>query len=719
MSTTARRVSAGAWGLLVIAAGLLLAAVLIATADTGWLDGQQLNPLSLRQLPRQFQVNDLWRDAMPPLLLAGLAAGATLWLPRRPWSYALVELVLMASALRYLIWRSTTLNSAHPWSLLFSALLFAIELLYLLTTSLQLLPAIRYAPELRRRQADQLQGWVEKTRPTVDVLIPTYNEPARIVRRAILTCRNLSTPNLTISVLDDGHRPEIAALAAELGVEYLSRAGNAHRKAGNLNHALAHTRGAFIAVFDCDFMPYASFLERTMGFFADPRVALVQTPQHYFQAEFHNRNLGLDVVMPSDLDYFFRYLQVIRDRSNAVICCGTSYVVRRAALDSIGGYVTSCLIEDHQTSTKLLTHGWCVRYLDEVLSMGEVPRTFADFLDQRLRWMQGNIQIFFRPRELPIWTSLRWEQLAFYINLAISLGTPILRLLYLLLPLLSLVLGFSLIAAPPIEYLAYGVPFILLLHTLPSWLSNHHQFQFWNEVYETLFCVPGLQRLLQVLRHPFRIYGGIVTRKDAQASQQSVNLLLCWPLLLILGLMAVTLAVRYLTPLLDVGLSLWRPGYEGEVLMLSWNLWNGLVVAVALLACIDQPVRRSTDRFPIERIGCLEQNGRRWWGTTTDLSEEGCQFRPQLCDTDLQPGAALMQLTDPELTLNVALRRVGAEQLGVQFLELNVAAEEALIGLLYSGDHAFHRPRRISTSDALLHWFGTLWRPDPILRRFS
>ena len=152
VSTAPRRISTAAWSFLVIAAGLLLVAVLIATADTGWLDGQQLNPLSLRELPRQFQVDDLWRDAMPPLIVASLAASATLWLPRRPWSYAAVELVLMVAALRYLIWRSTTLNTAHPWSLLFSGLLFAIELLYLLTTTLQLLPAIRYAPELRSRQ---------------------------------------------------------------------------------------------------------------------------------------------------------------------------------------------------------------------------------------------------------------------------------------------------------------------------------------------------------------------------------------------------------------------------------------------------------------------------------------------------------------------------------------------------------------------------------------
>ncbi len=718
MSTDNRRVHPGAWAFLVVAAALLLGALVLATSDTGWLDAQQLNPLTLRALPRQFQVADLWRDALAPVVLAGVAAAATLWLPRRRWSYGLVEVVLVLVALRYFLWRATTLNTAHPLSLVCSGLLFGTELLYLLTTGLQLLPALRFDPGLGSRQADRLEPWVREQQPSVDVWIPTYNEPERLVRRAILTCRNLRYPHRTITVLDDGHRPEIAALAAELGVHYLSRPDNAHRKAGNLNHALAHTSAEFIAVFDCDFMPFTGFLERTLGFFADPKVALVQTPQHYFQAEFHNRNLGLDVVMPSDLDYFFRYLQVIRDRSNAVICCGTSYVVRRAALEQIGGYVTSCLIEDHQTSTKLLTRGWTVRYLNEVLSMGEVPRTFADFLDQRLRWMQGNIQIFFRPRELPIWSTLNRQQLSFYLNLALSLLTPLWRLSYLVLPLLSLVLGFTLIAAPPIEYLAYGVPFVLLLHTLPSWLSNNHQFQFWNEVYETLFCVPGLRRMVQVLRHPFRIYGGIVTNKDATTARQSWNLGLSWPLITMLSVLILTVAVRYVLPLVASGLSNWRPIYEGEALMLAWNLSNALVLAVALLACIDQPIRRTTDRFPIRRIGRLTRHGHTVWGTTADLSEQGAAFLLQQDHPEITPGPAQLELVEPPLQLKAQVERASGTQLALRFDAGDTGSEDTLLGLIYSGEHWFHRPKRLSTSDALLHALGTLWRPDPILRRF-
>lgn len=719
MSPADQRVSRAAWSFLMAAAALLLIAVVLSTTDAGWLDGQVLNPLSLRTLPRQFQVANLWRDALPPLVAAGLAAAATLWLPRRPWSFALMELVLLGVALRYFAWRATTLNTAHPLSLACSVVLFGAELIYLLTSTLQLVPALRFDPSLRSRQADQLQPWVQQHQPSVDIWIPTYNEPERMVRRAILTCRNINYSHCTITVLDDGHRSTIARLAAELGVGYLSRDGNAHRKAGNLNHALAHTNGELIAVFDCDFMPFAGFLERTLGFFADPRVALVQTPQHYFQSEFHTRNLGLSVVMPSDLDYFFRYLQVIRDRANAVICCGTSYVVRRRALEQIGGYVTSCLIEDHQTSTKLLTRGWTVRYLNEVLSMGEVPRSFADFLDQRLRWMQGNVQIFFRLRELPIWTTLNAAQLSFYLNLGLSLLTPLWRLLYLLLPLLSLILGFTLIAAPPLEYLGYGMPFVLLLHTLPSWLSGHHQFQFWNEVYETLFCVPGFGRLLKILRRPFGIYGGIVTSKEGTSQRQNLNLGLSWPLLAMLAALGVTLLIRYLLPLLLSGLSAWKQSYEGEALMLSWNIYNAMVLALAVLACIDQPARRLTDRFPIRRIGCLHRDGRTCWGTTLDISEQGARFALQETTSGLSCGKAELQLMEPALVLSATVLRVAQQELALAFDPCDAATEQTLLSLIYNGEESFHRPRRVAITDALLHWLGSLLRPDPLLRNFD
>ncbi len=79
--------------------------------------------------------------------------------------------------------------------------------------------------------------------------------------------------------------------------------------------------------------------------------------------------------------------------------------------------------------------------------------------------------------------------------------------------------------------MAYGIPFLLLLYTLPSWLTNYHHFQFWNEVYESLFAFPAVGRILAILRHPFRIHGGIVTSKevDPLEGESSFNLRLAWP----------------------------------------------------------------------------------------------------------------------------------------------------------------------------------------------
>ena len=703
-----------AWSFLLITAGVLLGSLVLSVQSPPWLEGFSLSPEQLRTLPVPLQADDLWRNALPPVLATAAFGIVSRWLPRQRWSLALVNGVLLLVTLRYFAWRCTTLNLAHPFSLGCSVLQLAMEVVGLLILILQLLPNPGFDPRQRSRQADQLQGWCKAHPGSVAVWIPTYNEPERMVERAILTCRNLHHPRLTITVLDDGHRPAIAALAARHGVHYLSREGNAHRKAGNLNHALQSCQDEFIAVFDCDFTPAPHFLQRTLGFFQDERVALVQTPQHYFQADFHSRNLGLDLVMPSDLDYFYHYLQPRRDQDNAVVCCGTSYVVRRQALQSIGGYVTSCLVEDFQTSTKLISQGWKVCYLNEVLSMGEVPRTFADFLDQRLRWMQGNIQIYFCGRELPILRSLRFRQLRWYL-LPADLLAPLWRITYLLMPLLGLMLGFSVIAAPVLEFIAYGGPFLVALYTLPNWLSGHYHHQFWMEVYESLFCFPALERMRKVLRHPFRVYGGIVTNKAVAQERQRLNLALSWPLILLLLTILLSISIRYLLPSLDL-LPRDRIEFDGEAVILAWNVYNAIVLSVAILACIDQPIPAEADRFPIQQVARLDLGDARFWGHTRTVSEDAVELELQSKPGALSAEEGTLTLLEPDLKLPVSVERESDRSLQLTIRSDQLSDRSGLLRLLYSTDHWFHAPRRLSSADALLHWLGTLWRPAPLLQ---
>ena len=129
--------------------------------------------------------------------------------------------------------------------------------------------------ELRRRNVPPPPEGV-----SVDVFITTCNEDVDLLRQTVRGAINMRYPHRTF-VLDDGRRPEVRALCEELGCEYVSRDTNEHAKAGNWNHAYARTSGALIATFDADHVPRADFLERTLGFFADPWVGVVQVPQRY------------------------------------------------------------------------------------------------------------------------------------------------------------------------------------------------------------------------------------------------------------------------------------------------------------------------------------------------------------------------------------------------------------------------------------------------------
>ena len=117
-----------------------------------------------------------------------------------------------------------------------------------------------------------------------------------------------------------------------------------------MNNALRHTDGELITVIDADFVPFKNFLTRTVGFFQRKEIDLVQTPQKFYNPDYFARNLGLEHLLPGDLEHFYGFVQPSRDVGNSVICCGTSYVIRRSSLKAVGGYYTRCCVEDFQTS---------------------------------------------------------------------------------------------------------------------------------------------------------------------------------------------------------------------------------------------------------------------------------------------------------------------------------------------------------------------------------
>ena len=173
---------------------------------------------------------------------------------------------------------------------------------------------------------------------TVDVLITTYDEPADLVLRTAVAARDIRYPHRTW-VLDDGARPDLEQAVRAAGVGYIVRSDEwadrpRHAKAGNLNNAMFRTDGEFLLVLDADQVPDPAILDRTLGYFEDPAVALVQTPQFF-------TNVPDADPLGSQAPLFYGPIQQGKDGWNAAFFCGSNAVLRREALMQLGlvGYV--------------------------------------------------------------------------------------------------------------------------------------------------------------------------------------------------------------------------------------------------------------------------------------------------------------------------------------------------------------------------------------------
>lgn len=303
----------------------------------------------------------------------------------------------------YLAWRA--LHTLNPQAMALSLLLLVAESYGLVMFGLHVLLTWD-TRSLERRLGLRLdQSIADAVMPpprprTVDVFIPTYDESVALLRKTVLAARELRLPHLTW-VLDDGRREQVRAMCDELGVHYLTRDSNAHAKAGNINAALPQTSGELIVVLDADFIPLPNLLERTMGHFEDDRLAFVQLPQAFYNVDsvqhvdgdlssgWHEQTLFYDVIQPG------------KNRWNAAFWCGSPAVVRRAALESVGGAATSTITEDILTSMRMHAAGWRSLYHNEILAVGAAPGDLDAFGTQRLRWAQGSMQIL-RSRENPL-----------------------------------------------------------------------------------------------------------------------------------------------------------------------------------------------------------------------------------------------------------------------------------------------------------------------------
>ena len=301
---------------------------------------------------------------------------------RTPRARTAAFAIFVTAAVAYLGWRVVfTLNPDAP---IYSWGFFVLET-YATTSAITFFAiTLRRADRIPPRPPEGL---------AVDVLICTYNEPASLLRQTIRRAMAMRYPHRTY-VCDDGRRPEIRALAAELGCDYITRDKNIHYKAGNLNNALAHTSGDYLVVLDADHLVRRELLDKLLGYFDEPQVALVQTPQVFYNLDsfqHHFRAAGRRLWHEGAI--FHHAMQPGANRWNAAFFVGTGAIVRRSAVVSIGGFATGSVTEDAFTSMRLHAAGFRSVYHDEPLGYLIAPESLLQYLTQRLRWGQGSMQI--------------------------------------------------------------------------------------------------------------------------------------------------------------------------------------------------------------------------------------------------------------------------------------------------------------------------------------
>jgi len=404
-------------------------------------------------------------------------------MPERFANLCLMALTMLLLA-RYVFWRFTSsLDLETGMEIVLGYTLVAAEAY---TWVILIFGFIQTSWPLKRKPMPlelNLSDW-----PTVDVFIPSYNEPLSVVRPTVYAAKGLDWPieKITVYILDDGHRPAFEEFAKQAGVEYISRPDNSHAKAGNINYALKHTHGKYVAIFDCDHIPTRSFLQTSMGWFSrDPKCVLVQTPHHFFSADPFERNFNSFRQMPNEGSLFYGLIQDGNDYWNASFFCGSCAVIERKALLEVGGIAVETVTEDAHTALKLHSLGYNSVYLNNIQAAGLATETLAGHIGQRIRWARGMAQIF-RTDNPMFKKCLSIFQRICYSNAMLHFFYGIPRMIFLIMPMAYLFFEQHLINAAAVTILSYALPQLIISSYTNSVIQGKYRRSFWSEVYETV-----------------------------------------------------------------------------------------------------------------------------------------------------------------------------------------------------------------------------------------
>ena len=467
---------------------------------------------------------------------------------------------------------------------------------------------------------DDMTRW-----PTVDVYIPTYNEPLDVVRDTVLAAQCMDYPRdkIKIYLLDDGKRSEFAVFAADVGVGYITRNDNAFAKAGNLNHAMKLTQGELICVFDCDHVATRIFLQATVGgFLQDPKLALVQTPHYFYSPDPFERNLSVGRNIPNEGALFYGAIQPGNDNWNATFFCGSCAVIRRSALEEIGGFAVETVTEDAHTALKMQRLGWKSSFLDIPLAAGLATERLVLHVIQRTRWARGMTQIFRLDNPL-FGRGLTVQQRLCYLSAMLYYQFALPRIAFLTAPLAYLLFNLNIIYSSAGLVFAYALPHLFLAIYVNSRLNGRHRYSFWGEIYDLVMAfhlvLPTVVTMMFPKRGKFN-----VTDKGGLLNVGYFDFSIVRPHLVIAVLLAAGVIAGIVRAFAD--------GYFGVdpwviALNVGWGLYSLIFLLAAIAVARETRQTRRTIRIDVSIPVLIHYaSGIASRSETADLSMGGCRI---------------------------------------------------------------------------------------------
>ena len=621
-------------------------------------------------------------DLTGQLLFSAGSFGAALLLSRTPGrltTLAMIVLSISASS-RYMYWRVTDTVGFTNW--VDACFGFGLLLAELYAFLVLLIGYFQTAWPLQRRPVPMPQD--VDTWPSVDVFIPTYNEPLEVVKQTVFSAMQMDWPEdrLHVYVLDDGRREEFRDFCEELGVGYLTRDNNAHAKAGNINAALAVTGSDYVAIFDCDHIPTRSFLQICMGWFIrDPKLAMLQTPHHFFSPDPFEKNLDTFHVMPNEGELFYGIVQDGNDLWNAAFFCGSCAIIKRAPLLEVGGVAVETVTEDAHTALKLSRHGYNTAYLELPQAAGLATESLSAHVGQRIRWARGMAQICRVDNPL-FGPGLKLGQRLCYFNAMLHFFYGLPRLVFLTAPLAYLFFSAHVFQATAAMITAYALPHLMHASITNSRIQGRFRYSFWNEVYESVLAWYIMRPVLVAFVNP-KLGKFNVTAKGGVIEQSYFDWSIARPYLILL-----------LLNLLGFVVGIWRMVAVGPssevfttlVINMVWTAYNIILTSASLAVASETRQVRSTPRVTAALPAALRfADGKTLVCETDDFSQSGVGLRVPN-ELQLETGSEVhvsLFRSDEEGTFPAQVTFSGGGRLGLRFEGLSLQQQADIARLTF------------------------------------